>query len=102
MTPKGHGKKPYPFIVCRTDDCMRWGYVMASEPGSGNAGCWKLPDGWSWVHGRGGLCPAHTLSASPSVPTQDDAPTCPDCGDLMVRSGRCHTCQNCGHNDGCG
>jgi ribonucleoside-diphosphate reductase alpha chain len=30
-----------------------------------------------------------------------DAPTCPDCGTLMVRNGACHKCLNCGGTSGC-
>jgi len=28
--------------------------------------------------------------------------TCPECGGLAVRSGRCHVCTNCGASSGCG
>jgi ribonucleoside-diphosphate reductase alpha chain len=30
-----------------------------------------------------------------------DAPVCPSCGDLMVRSGHCYICRNCGDTSGC-
>jgi ribonucleoside-diphosphate reductase alpha chain len=30
-----------------------------------------------------------------------DAPPCPDCGTLMVRSGACRRCPNCGSTSGC-
>ncbi len=30
-----------------------------------------------------------------------DAPTCPDCGSLMVVNGSCHKCMNCGSTSGC-
>ncbi|HEY8368810.1 MAG TPA: vitamin B12-dependent ribonucleotide reductase, partial [Thermodesulfobacteriota bacterium] len=32
---------------------------------------------------------------------QDDAPSCPDCGGLMVRNGACYKCLNCGSTSGC-
>jgi len=32
---------------------------------------------------------------------QDDAPTCSDCGSIMVRSGVCYRCPNCGITSGC-
>jgi ribonucleoside-diphosphate reductase alpha chain len=32
---------------------------------------------------------------------QDDAPTCMDCGSLMVRNGACYKCLNCGGTSGC-
>jgi ribonucleoside-diphosphate reductase alpha chain len=31
----------------------------------------------------------------------DDAPSCPDCGAIMVRSGSCYRCMNCGSTSGC-
>ncbi len=30
-----------------------------------------------------------------------DAPPCPSCGSIMVRSGTCHRCLNCGSTSGC-
>jgi ribonucleoside-diphosphate reductase alpha chain len=32
---------------------------------------------------------------------QADAPSCPDCGALMVRNGSCYKCLNCGATSGC-
>jgi ribonucleoside-diphosphate reductase alpha chain len=32
---------------------------------------------------------------------QADAPSCPDCGALMVRNGACYKCLNCGATSGC-
>lgn len=33
--------------------------------------------------------------------TQVDAPTCPECGSIMVRSGNCYKCIECGTTSGC-
>lgn len=33
---------------------------------------------------------------------QSDAPPCPECGAIMVRSGACYKCNNCGATSGCG
>jgi ribonucleoside-diphosphate reductase alpha chain len=33
---------------------------------------------------------------------QEDAPPCSDCGSIMVRSGACYRCLNCGATSGCG
>jgi ribonucleoside-diphosphate reductase alpha chain len=33
---------------------------------------------------------------------QDDAPPCPECGSITVRSGACYACPNCGASTGCG
>ncbi len=32
---------------------------------------------------------------------ESDAPPCPECGDIMVRSGSCHKCISCGTTSGC-
>ncbi len=32
---------------------------------------------------------------------QEDAPSCSDCGSLMVRNGACYKCMNCGSTSGC-
>jgi len=41
-----------------------------------------------------------------SVPTtiinQSDAPSCSDCGSIMIRNGACYKCTNCGSSSGCG
>jgi ribonucleoside-diphosphate reductase alpha chain len=33
--------------------------------------------------------------------TESDAPACHECGAIMVRSGACHKCLNCGATSGC-
>ena len=35
------------------------------------------------------------------VEPDDDAPSCPDCGAIMVRNGSCYRCMNCGSTSGC-
>jgi ribonucleoside-diphosphate reductase alpha chain len=42
--------------------------------------------------------PPHTPRRMNSTP---DAPPCPRCGWLTVRSGTCHKCENCGETTGC-
>jgi ribonucleoside-diphosphate reductase alpha chain len=32
---------------------------------------------------------------------ESDAPACHECGAIMVRSGACHKCINCGATSGC-
>jgi ribonucleoside-diphosphate reductase alpha chain len=41
--------------------------------------------------------PTPTITFDP----QADAPTCSDCGSLMVRNGSCYKCFNCGATSGC-
>ena len=35
------------------------------------------------------------------IKEQEDAPSCPDCGLIMIRSGTCYKCLNCGTTSGC-
>jgi ribonucleoside-diphosphate reductase alpha chain len=35
------------------------------------------------------------------IAQSDDAPSCPDCGAIMVRNGSCYRCLNCGSTSGC-
>ncbi|MGH7802830.1 MAG: vitamin B12-dependent ribonucleotide reductase, partial [Candidatus Binatia bacterium] len=48
---------------------------------------------------------ASTGSSAPSAPfaysPQADAPTCSDCGSIMIRNGACYKCHNCGATSGC-
>jgi len=48
---------------------------------------------------RGGA-PVTTISSVTSL-YQQDAPPCPDCGAIMIRSGACYKCMNCGAVSGC-
>ncbi len=40
-------------------------------------------------------------SALASIQNQEDAPPCSMCGSIMVRSGACYKCTNCGTTSGC-
>jgi len=42
-----------------------------------------------------------SLQASNAFINQSDAPSCPDCGSIMVRSAACYRCDNCGATSGC-
>ena len=44
--------------------------------------------------------PAGQLGMVGMIPT-DDAPSCADCGAIMVRNGSCYRCMNCGSTSGC-
>jgi ribonucleoside-diphosphate reductase alpha chain len=48
---------------------------------------------------RGGA-PVTSISTVTSL-YQQDAPPCPDCGAIMIRSGACYKCLNCGAVSGC-
>jgi ribonucleoside-diphosphate reductase alpha chain len=36
-----------------------------------------------------------------SIRNQEDAPPCSTCGSIMIRSGSCYKCGNCGTTSGC-
>jgi ribonucleoside-diphosphate reductase alpha chain len=42
-----------------------------------------------------------TRSGLAGVAQSDDAPSCADCGAIMVRNGSCYKCLNCGSTSGC-
>jgi ribonucleoside-diphosphate reductase alpha chain len=42
-----------------------------------------------------------TRSAFAAMQNQEDAPPCSTCGSIMVRSGACYKCGNCGTTSGC-
>jgi len=44
---------------------------------------------------------AATKSRFSSMQNQEDAPPCTTCGSIMVRSGSCYKCPNCGTTSGC-
>jgi ribonucleoside-diphosphate reductase alpha chain len=49
--------------------------------------------------------PAATAAGSPTpfstIQNQEDAPPCSTCGAIMIRSGACYKCVNCGSTSGC-
>ena len=49
---------------------------------------------------RGGAPLVASISSVTSL-YQQDAPPCPDCGAIMIRSGACYKCMNCGAVSGC-
>ena len=70
------------------------------------------------VNGRDETGPAEPAAAGPSgavvaaaaatnitplstIQNQEDAPPCSTCGSIMIRSGACYKCANCGNTSGC-
>jgi ribonucleoside-diphosphate reductase alpha chain len=47
--------------------------------------------------------PKHAAPANPhsTIQNQEDAPPCSTCGSIMIRSGACYKCVNCGNTSGC-
>jgi ribonucleoside-diphosphate reductase alpha chain len=56
--------------------------------------------GASAVNGPRGGAPVVSVSSITRL-YQQDAPPCPDCGAIMIRSGACYKCMNCGAVSGC-
>ncbi len=52
------------------------------------------------AHAPRGGAPVASISSVTSL-YQQDAPPCPDCGAIMIRSGACYKCMNCGAVSGC-
>jgi ribonucleoside-diphosphate reductase alpha chain len=44
---------------------------------------------------------ANSSASSASFVNQADAPSCMDCGSIMIRNGACYKCPNCGSTSGC-
>jgi ribonucleoside-diphosphate reductase alpha chain len=42
-----------------------------------------------------------SLNVAQTIKPQADAPSCSDCGALMIRNGSCYKCLNCGATSGC-
>ena len=49
----------------------------------------------------GGAVAASLGEGLGSFVNQADAPSCMDCGAIMVRNGACYKCLNCGSTSGC-
>jgi ribonucleoside-diphosphate reductase alpha chain len=47
------------------------------------------------------VTPAPKASSFAAIQNQEDAPPCSTCGSIMVRSGACYKCSNCGTTSGC-
>ncbi len=48
-----------------------------------------------------GAVTSRSMSAFAAIQNQEDAPPCSTCGSIMVRSGACYKCSNCGTTSGC-
>jgi len=52
-------------------------------------------------HGEVAATPAGKKTKFAAIQNQEDAPPCSTCGSIMVRSGSCYRCINCGSTSGC-
>jgi ribonucleoside-diphosphate reductase alpha chain len=61
-------------------------------------------NGKAYGNGNGHALSAITASlgmTKVAFTVQEDAPSCADCGSIMVRNGSCYKCLNCGGTSGC-
>jgi ribonucleoside-diphosphate reductase alpha chain len=70
--------------------------TLAPEPVARPAGALEAPAAASG-HANG----TNGSAVKTAWVTETDAPTCHECGSMMVRSGACHKCLNCGATSGC-
>ncbi len=61
----------------------------------------ESPLGFPEASGRIGLSSHNPQEEGHAFRPQSDAPSCYDCGAIMVRSGSCYKCHNCGATSGC-
>ncbi len=65
----------------------------------------ELEEGQGAAGGRGDHAPSPSASGAKSmhstIQNQEDAPPCSTCGSIMIRSGACYKCSNCGTTSGC-
>ena len=73
------------------------GVISREENGSGNGG-WSMP---SPVVEPPAKATAGASSTNLAFENSADAPSCHQCGHLMVRNGACYKCLNCGETSGC-
>ena len=91
---------------------------LATPNGTDVANAAQLASKFSQAAGEGSASGGAATSTAPPGPSQepelhalqpqlagvvheDDAPSCPDCGAIMVRNGACFRCMNCGSTSGC-
>ncbi len=53
------------------------------------------------ANGSAGQASSSTGAPHAAIQNQEDAPPCSTCGAIMVRSGSCYKCANCGTTSGC-
>jgi ribonucleoside-diphosphate reductase alpha chain len=61
----------------------------------------QLPLDVAAAAGAAPTAAVRSLSSFAAMQNQEDAPPCSTCGSIMVRSGSCYKCANCGTTSGC-
>jgi ribonucleoside-diphosphate reductase alpha chain len=71
----------------------------AAAPAAASASA--APAAPTHTNGANGSVKVAMPSAFAAMRNQEDAPPCTTCGSIMVRSGACYKCSNCGTTSGC-
>ncbi len=61
----------------------------------------KAENGSNGSHGHGEAAASVVETGVLRSRAQSDAPACASCGWIMIRSGTCYRCENCGSTSGC-
>jgi ribonucleoside-diphosphate reductase alpha chain len=88
------------------DAQFRAGVNLREEPANGEQGPGIGDRGSATGPADGGLQASGGPKTSRTAPfaaiqNQEDAPPCSTCGSIMIRSGSCYKCTNCGTTSGC-
>ena len=85
----------------RAGDPIHWGTRFLKAELRAEMGLGQL--GETIPAEAGGTAAADTVGATSKISfsPQADAPSCSDCGSIMVRNGSCYKCLNCGTTSGC-
>ena len=79
---------------------FRAGVNLREERSSEDAPA-PVASGGPLASGRKDLTAAGKTSQFAPIQNQEDAPPCSTCGSIMIRSGSCYKCTNCGTTSGC-
>jgi ribonucleoside-diphosphate reductase alpha chain len=85
---------PAPKVEAKSDTA-----APKSDVGSGRAIGASVPPVGAGLETRPELKASSFAGAS--MRNQEDAPPCTTCGSIMIRSGSCYKCANCGTTSGC-
>ncbi len=101
------GNQDIPLATSIMDYLFRWLTIKFPVPEEGEVATAEtqldLPDVPVVVANDTSVKPTIVVETRkpPAFIAESDAPPCHECGTLMVRSGACHKCQNCGATSGC-
>jgi ribonucleoside-diphosphate reductase alpha chain len=121
--PSGFTKNPeIPIAKSITDYIFRWlasrflsteekqqvGVILRDEPvaagaaaSNGHAEGGGAEEAGAGGEAAGGSTPLSFEQSRVTFLYQQDAPSCHECGAIMVRNGSCYKCLNCGSTSGC-